>query len=153
MKFHCESLYFYRPLIARPSVIVHLFPPTSQRAPNPPEFAQPRLSRSNGGHPQREGTNLGVFVPIWLVLLRCEATNQGVFDLCHISRLPLAGHNKASRTDFRNQRFEPDTGKMRKMQKVPLAPERQGLRRSPQSENAENVEMRTRKRRKCGKCG
>ena len=31
-----------------------------QRAPNPPEFAQPRLSRSNGVHPQREGTNLGV---------------------------------------------------------------------------------------------
>ena len=46
-----------------------------QRAPNPPEFAQPRLSRSNGGHPQPEGTNLGVFVPIWLVLPRCEATN------------------------------------------------------------------------------
>ena len=27
------------------------------------EFAQPRLSRSSGGHPQREGTNLGVFGP------------------------------------------------------------------------------------------
>ena len=51
-----------------------------QRAPNPPEFAQPCLSRSNGGHPQREGTNLGVFVPIWSVLPRCEATNLGVFD-------------------------------------------------------------------------
>ena len=52
-----------------------------QRAPNPPEFAQPCLSRSNGGHPQREGTDLGVFVPIWLVLPRCEATILGVFDL------------------------------------------------------------------------
>ena len=51
----------------------------TQRAPNPPEFAQPRFflsrSMSNGGHPQRDGTNLGVFVPIWLVLPRREATN------------------------------------------------------------------------------
>ena len=47
----------------------------SQRAPSPPEFAQPGLSRSNGGHPQREGTNLGVFVSILLVLPRCDATN------------------------------------------------------------------------------
>ena len=56
-----------------------------QRAPNPPEFAQPRLSRSNGGHPQREGANLGVFVPIWLVLPRREAINLGVFDLGHFA--------------------------------------------------------------------
>ena len=60
---------------------------TAQRAPNPPEFAQPHLSRSNGGHPQREGTNLGVFVPIWLVLPRCEAANLAVFDLCHCALL------------------------------------------------------------------
>ena len=46
-----------------------------------------RLSRSNGGHPQRGGTNLGVFVPIWLVLPRCEATNLGLFDLCHFALL------------------------------------------------------------------
>ena len=32
--------------------------------------------------PQREGTNLGVFMPKWLVKPRCEATNLGVFDLC-----------------------------------------------------------------------
>ena len=44
----------------------------NQRTPNPPEFAQPCLSMSNGGHPQREGTNLGVFVPVWLVLPRCD---------------------------------------------------------------------------------
>ena len=56
-----------------------------QRAPNPPEFAQPRLSRSNGGHPQREGTNLGVFVPIWLIFPRGEATNLGVFALGHFA--------------------------------------------------------------------
>ena len=29
------------------------------------EFAQPRLSRSNSGHPQREGTNSGVLLPIY----------------------------------------------------------------------------------------
>ena len=51
----------------------------SQRAPNPPAFAEPRLSRSNGNHPQRESTDLGVFAPIWLVLPGCEATNLGVF--------------------------------------------------------------------------
>ena len=34
------------------------------------------------------------------------------------SQSPKAGHNKAGRSDFRNQRFEPDTGKMRKMQKA-----------------------------------
>ena len=49
--------------------------PNFQRAPHPPEFAQLGLSRPNSSHPQREGTNLGVFVPVWLVLRRCEATN------------------------------------------------------------------------------
>ena len=53
-----------------------------QRSPSPPEFAQPRLSRSNGGHPQRGGTNFGVFVPKWLA-----ATNLGVFDLCRFALL------------------------------------------------------------------
>ena len=48
---------------------------SGQRSPNPPEFVQPWLSRSNGGHPQRRGTNLDVFVPAWLVLPRREATN------------------------------------------------------------------------------
>ena len=51
------------------------------------EFAQPRLSRSNGGHPQQEGTNLGAFDLIWLVLPRCEATNLGVFDLWRFALL------------------------------------------------------------------
>ena len=54
--------------------------------------AQPHLSRSNGGHPQREGTNLGVFVPIWLVLPGCEATNLGVFDICVISQKNLRAY-------------------------------------------------------------
>ena len=30
---------------------------------------------------------MGVFVPIWLVLPKCEATNLGVFDLCHFALL------------------------------------------------------------------
>ena len=61
------------------------FESVRQRAPNPPELlAKPSLSRSNASHPTREGTNVGVFVPVWLVLPRCEATNLGVFDLCHI---------------------------------------------------------------------
>ena len=59
----------------------------SQQAPNPPEFVQPGLTRSSGSHAQREGTNLGLFVLVWLVLPRCEATNFGVFDLCHFDLL------------------------------------------------------------------
>ena len=52
-------------LMGRFPILMGRFPEflSAQRAPNPPESAQPRLSRSNGGHPQREGTNLGVFVP------------------------------------------------------------------------------------------
>ena len=42
------------------------------------------LYRATG---QREGTHLGVFVLVWLVLPRCEATNLGVFDLCHFDLL------------------------------------------------------------------
>ena len=38
-------------------------------------------------HPQREGTNLGVFVPKWLVLPQCGATNLGAFDLRHFDLL------------------------------------------------------------------
>ena len=46
-----------------------LAPHKFQRAPNPPEFAQPHLSvGSKRGRPQRGGTNLGVFVPIWPVM-------------------------------------------------------------------------------------
>ena len=58
-----------------------------QRVPSPPEFAQPGLSRANDSHPQREGTNLGVFVLVWLVLSWCDATKLGVFDLCKFDLL------------------------------------------------------------------
>ena len=48
----------------------------------PSRVAQPGLSRSNGSHPQQEGTNLGV--PIWLVLPRREATDR-LCLICAIS--------------------------------------------------------------------
>ena len=64
---------------------------------------------------------------------------------------PRAGHHKAGRSDFRNQRFEP---KMQKMQKVPFTSEQQGSEKIPKSESAENAEnaedadTKTRKMRK-----
>ena len=70
---------------------------------------------------------------------------------------PKAGHNKAGRSDFRNQRFEPDTAKMRKMRKAPLTLQKQGFEETPQSksaenaENAENADAKTRKMRKMRK--
>ena len=30
-----------------------------------------------------------MFVPVWLVVRRCEATNLGVFDLCHLALIAL----------------------------------------------------------------
>ena len=53
---------------------------------------------------------------------------------------PKAGHNKAGRSDFRTQRFEPDTAKMRKMRKAPLTLKKQGSEETPQSKTAENAE-------------
>ena len=72
------------------------------------------------------------------------------------SRSPKAGHPKAGRSDFRNQRFETDTGKTRKMRKVSLTPENKGLRRFRRTKTRKTRKMRkmrTRKRGKCGKCG
>ena len=63
-------------------------------------------------------------------------------------RSPKAGHNKAGRWDVRNQRFKPDTEKMRKMRKDPLTPEKHGSEEIPPSklaENAENADTKTRK--------
>ena len=76
---------FWSHFLTRLSLFSSLF--CHQRAPNPPEFAQPGLSRPNASHPQQEGTNLDVFVLVWLVLPRCEATSLGVFDLCHFDLL------------------------------------------------------------------
>ena len=39
----------------------------TQQAPDPPEFAQPRLSRVKGRSSPARGYELGVFVPIWPV--------------------------------------------------------------------------------------
>ena len=47
------------------------------------EFAQPPL-RSKGGRPQREGTSLGVFVPIWPVITPAS----------HPNLYPLAGDDR-----------------------------------------------------------
>ena len=95
LKFGClpEALIFQqlilRKLLRRTQDVsaVTFLTQRVQRAPNPPQFAQPHLSTSNGSHPQREGTNLGMFVPVRLVLPRREAANLGVFDLCHFDLL------------------------------------------------------------------
>ena len=63
---------------------------------------------------------------------------------------PKAGHNKAGRSDFRNQRFEPDTAKMQKMRKAPLTLQKQGFEETPQSKSAENADAKTRKMRMTG---
>ena len=78
--------------------------PVCQRSPNLPEFAQPRLSRSNGNHPQREGTNSGVFVPIWLVLPKCEATNL----ICALVILPYSNGAVQIRVCLELTEFVPD---------------------------------------------
>ena len=65
---------------------------------------------------------------------------QTPFPRLLFSRSPKAGHPKAGRSDFRNQRFETDTGKTRKMRKVPLTPEKQGSEEIPKSNYAENAE-------------
>ena len=54
-----------------------------------------------------------------------------------LSRSPKAGHNKAGRSDFQNQRFEPDVGKMRK---VSLHPKKQGSEEILQTESMEDAE-------------
>ena len=54
-----------------------------------------------------------------------------------VSLSPKAGHNKAGRSDIRNQRFEPDTAKMRK---ALLTLQKQGFEETPQSKSAENAE-------------
>ena len=52
----------------------------------------------------------------------------------------MAGHPKASRSDFQNQRFKPDTGEMRKMRTSLPSQEDKGLRRLHRNESAENAE-------------
>ena len=82
-------------------------------------------------------------------LSECQGFPDNPYPL--ISRSPKAGHPKAGCwSDFRNQRFETDTGKMRKMRKVPLTPEKQGSEEIPQSKNAENADTKTRKMRMTG---
>ena len=70
-----------------------------------------------------------------------------------LSQSPKAGHPKAGRSDFRNQRFKPNTAKMRKMRTSLPAQENKGLRRLHRTKTRKMRKMRTRKRGKCGKCG
>ena len=67
-----------------------------------------------------------------------------------LSRSPKASHNKAGRSDLRNQQFEPNTrGNCGKCGKSP-PPRKQGseIRRSKNTENVENAEnMDTKTRR------
>ena len=60
------------------------------RAPNPAKFAQPGLSRSNGGHPQREDrfgspsssmAGLTLRLQIWICLGRFDVLKGGCPDL------------------------------------------------------------------------
>ena len=85
-------------------------------------------------------------VPCWCVVAAwyCHPSRHAnVIAPCFPGHLYKAGHNKAGRSDFRNQRIEPDTGKMRKMRKVPLALEKQGSEEIPVGENAENADTKS----------
>ena len=71
-------------------------------------------------------------------------------DPCHLRPVTIKPVGRI----FRTQRFEPDTGKMRKMRTAPLTLQKQGSEETPQSqsaenaENAENADTKTRKMRK-----
>ena len=54
-----------------------------------------------------------------------------------------------SRSDFRNLRFEPGTGKTRKI-RLSLTQEKEGSEEIPWSENAENADTKTQKMRLIG---
>ena len=93
---------------------------------------------------------------LWALLL-VECVGPGYWAILHtgiVTRSPKAGHPKAGRSDFRNQRLQPDTGKILNMHTVPGIPEekerttKQGSDEIPQSENtedAENADAKTQK--------
>ena len=62
---------------------MQLSTPQFQQAPNPPEFAQPGLSRSKGQSFPTKGYQFGCVCFCMAGLARCEGKNLGVFDLCH----------------------------------------------------------------------
>ena len=70
-----------------------------------------------------------------------------------MSQSPTAGHPKAGRSDFRNQRFKPDTGKMRKMRTSLPPQENKGLRRLRRTKARKTRNMRKMRMQKRGKCG
>ena len=67
----------------------------------------------------------------------------------HQAQSHKASHIKAGRSDFRNQRFERDTGKM----EVLFTPDKQVSEELPQTKNAENAENADTKMRKMQKTG
>ena len=84
------------------------------------------------------------FVEILLVLADQKPRRFPLAKPGLLSRSPKAGHPKAGRSDFRNQRFETDTEKTRKMRKVPLTQKNKGLRRFRRAkilEILENLEI------------
>ena len=58
------------------------------------------------------------------------------------SQSPKAGHPKAGRSDFRNQRFKPDTGKMRRMRTSLPPQENKGLRKLRRTKARKTRKMR-----------
>ena len=62
--------------------VFRILPALLQQALNSPQFAQSRLSRSKGGHPQ-----LGVFVPIWPV---SSHTNAMIGPIGTKKRVPFS---------------------------------------------------------------
>ena len=82
-------------------------------------------------HPLNTPLGKTLFRTHRLLLLGFWAVYPASFFLSFspLSRSHKAGHNKAGRSDFRNQRFETDTRNMWKMREVPLTQKNEGLRR------------------------
>ena len=136
--------------------------PPTLRQPFPPTFSANLFCQplSKPLFPWTPGTGLETrvngfsdiikhFITCINIILRCQHAPHHFGFRSWISRSSKAGHNKAGRSDLPNQRFKPDTGKMRKMRKVPLTPEKQGSEEIP-FHRAKTRKMRTRKRGKCG---
>ena len=61
---------------------------SSSASSKPAQIAQPGLSRSAGGYPQRKGlSQCGCLFLFGWFSLRSEVANVGVFDLCHLGLL------------------------------------------------------------------
>ena len=86
-------------------------------------------------------------------LYRYRSMKCSSLGLWRKSQSPKAGHPKAGRSDFRNQRFKPDTGKMRKMRTSLPPQENKGLRKLRRTKALKTRKMRKMRTQKRGKCG